>query len=215
MPLPTSALSLAQITLFGQISSAGSDSKKTVANFYYARTSNVPVLTKVSFDTIFQSSIVVPLGLALNHRWLQTRNDVRFPDDAQDAPLSFNHAVAGAVAGDSLPTANAVFILFRTGLRGKNFRGGKHFGPLSESDTTTGTDDVLNAGSLALWATVTAALFANLNDSNGNVWVPVVFSRSLSQTRVNPTTIVRNFVASVNINKRVGRLKKRLVASVY
>jgi hypothetical protein len=215
MPVSTVPPSNVEIHIKGTISAAGSNNRLTDWAFYFARNSLVPTLNKAGIDTAFQAAIMVPLGAALNNRFLQSQNTVRFPDDATDAPVAFNHAVVGAVAGDSMPTLCQAFMLFRTGLRGKHYRGSKKFGPLSESDTTAATADLLNAGAQANWAAVAAAILAGFTDAQGNTWIPTVLSKGLSQLRTNPTTIVASFVTQVLTRKSIGRIKKREVKSVY
>src|SRR6266404_1990910 len=215
MPIPASSISMAEIRVFGNIASGGVQTKPTNWGFYYKRTSTVPAILKAQIDTAFQAAVVVDLGLALNVRWLQAYNTIRYIDDAQDAPSQHNHAVAGAVAGDGMPSFNTAFLLFRTGLRGKSYRGSKHFAPLSEADTTIGTDDILNAAALTRFGTVKTDLLAGFTDASGNVWQLQVFAKTLSQILTNATTVVSNTVNAILINKRIGRMKRREVKSSY
>jgi hypothetical protein len=215
MPIPATSISTAEIRVFGNIASGGVTSKPTNWGFYFTRTSTVPPLVKSQIDTAFQAAILPDLGLALNVRWLQAFNTIRFLDDALDAPVQVNHAVAGAVAGDGMPSFNSAFLLFRTGLRGKSFRGSKHFAPLSEADTTIATEDILNAAALTRFGAIKTDLLAGFTDASGNVWRLQVFSKTLSQVLVNPTTVVVNTVNAILINKRIGRMKRREVKSSY
>ncbi len=215
MPIPATSITTAEIRIFGNIASGGVTSKPTNWGFYFKRTSTVPPLSKAHIDTAFQAAILPDIGLALNVRWLQAYNTVRFLDDALDAPLQTNHAVAGAVAGDGMPSFNTAFFLFRTGVRGKNYRGSKHFAPLSESDTTLGSEDILNAAALTRMGAIRTDLLAGFTDSDANVWQLQVFSKSLSQVLTNPTTVVVNTVNAVLVNKRIGRMKRREVKSSY
>jgi hypothetical protein len=208
MPIPATSISTVQVNVIGRIAAAGGNVIPTNFGFVFSRTSTVPPLVKSQIDTAFQAAIVVDIGAALNIRWLQQYNTVRYADDAQDAPVQFNHAVAGAVTGDSMPSFSTAYVLFRTGLRGKFYRGSKHFAPLSESDTTTGTDDILNAAAIARWATVRTDLLAGFTDASANVWRFVVLSKTLSQLIVNPTTVVTNVVTEALLNKRIGRMTR-------
>jgi hypothetical protein len=215
MPIPVNQILNAEILLHGTIAAGGSNNALTVNSFHYRRTTNVNPVSKVNLDTIFQSTIVVPLGLALNVRFLQTFNTVRWVNDALDAPVQFNHAVAGAVAGDGMTAIEAAFILLRTALKGKSYRGGKHFGPLSEADTTLGTEDIFNAAAIVRWGAVVTALSTPLVDASGNTWVLEILSKKLSQLLINPTTVISNDVVSFLLNKRIGRLRRRERKSVY
>jgi len=114
-----------------------------------------------------------------------------------------------------MPTTESAFLLFGTGLRGKSYRGGKHLFPLAESATTTGTDDILNAGALTYFGALAAQALLPLTDAGPNTWNPCVLSRKLSQLRSNPTTVTRNDVVSVSVNKRIGTMRHRKVKSLY
>lgn len=215
MSIPSTNLFIAEVTSFGIASSGGSTDKNIESVFHFRRTSNVNPIVKANIESAFQTALMIPITNALNVRYTQTMNTVRFINDAQDAPVSFSRVVAGARTGDGMPMHNSAFLLARTGLRGRSYRGGKHFGPLSESDTTSGTDDLLNAAALVLWGLVATAWLAGFTDSDGNVWVPCVFSRTLSITTANPTSIITNDIVATLINKRIGRMRHREVRSVY
>lgn len=215
MPIAANQIRVAETHILGISAAAGSGARFSNFTFHWRRTtvSNVPA--KVPLEAIFQTSIVVPLAAALNVRWLQTGNTVRWIDDAQDPPLAVVRALPGLVAGDSMTSFNAAFLLFRTTLRGKNYRGGKHLFPMSEADTTLATEDIFNAAALARLTTLANAIMAGFTDTNGNIWVPVVLSRKLSPMRTNPTTITTTDITQVSINKRVGRMKHRETRSIY
>lgn len=215
MPIPSNQITHVEMRMQGLISGAGSSAKNTFSTFHFRRTTTVNVLSKANIDAAFQTAIGDKIVLALNLTWSQLSNTVRFPNDALDAPTPFTHVNVGARAGDRMASFCAAFLLLQTGLRGKSYRGGSHLGPLSEADSTSGTDDLLNAGALTRFGAIATPLLAGFTDANGNVWVPSVVSRVLSQLAVNPTTVVANDVISVLINKRIGRMKNREVRSVY
>jgi hypothetical protein len=129
--------------------------------------------------------------------------------------MQFNATQVGAVAGDSMPMHCSVFILLKTGLKGKSYRGSKKFGPLSESDTAAGGDDILDAGALTKWGALNTAIVQPFTDGSGVVWTPCIVSRKLSQLKVNPTTVVQNQVTVGLLRKSIGRMKKREAKSVY
>jgi hypothetical protein len=215
MPIPLSSVTHIEIGMFGTVAAGGSNAKASVATFQYRRTATVLTISKAAVETAFQAAICVPLTNALNARYAQTFNTVRYLDDATDFPSQVTRAVAGQIAGECLTTAESLFLLLRTGLRGKSYRGAKKLFPFSESDTTLATADLWNAGALARFATLAAAILAGFTDATGNVWVPQVVSKKLSQLTANPTTVVGNDVTSVLINKRVGTMRHRKVKSVY
>lgn len=215
MPIPVNQLVNVEIVVNGLIAAGGSGNTPTANIFHFRRTTVVNPVNKANIDAAFQAAIVVPLGAALNNRWLQTRNDVRFLNDANDAYVPFAHAVAGAVAGDSMDSIATAFILLKTGLRGKSYRGSKKLGPLSEADTTSPNEDILNAAAIARMTTLMTALGTPIVDANGNTWNLSVVSTKLSQVRLNPTVVSATDVATIALNKRISRLKKRQRKSVY
>ena len=186
MSIPAGEQLTVEIVLQGNIAAAGSNSRATANIFHYTRPASANPVSKVNLDTIFQSAIVVPLGLALNHRWLQSQNTLRIIDDPTDPPVAFAHAVAGNVAGDSMPSYASVYLAMKTGKKGRRYRGSKHFGPLSESDTTTATDDILNAASIVLWTAVKNAMLGcspTPAGMSGHSRCPVAFRRPISRRR--------------------------------
>jgi hypothetical protein len=216
MPIAPNLITVAEIVLRGISSAGGSSAKNINLVFHYRRVATAVNPTKAALDTVFQATVAVPVIAALNARFTQGSTFIRWMNDAQDAYSSFAHAVVGGVGGDSMPDHEAAFLLYRTGLRGRSYRGSKHLGPMSEADTTGGTDDIFNAASLARLATAAAAMILPLPDATPNTWNPCVLSRvNPAQYIVNPTTVVSNDAISVSINKRVGTMRRRRVASIY
>jgi len=215
MPIAPALISHAEIHLLGNIVAGGSNSKNTDYTFHYRRTTTVNPLSNANLDTIFQSTVASKILLATNVRWSQLTNTVRWLDDALDASVPFSHVNLGAIGTDGTQSFDSVYVLLRTGIRGKSYRGSKHFAGLSEADTTQPNDDVLNAAAIALWNAVLLALATPLVDASGNTWNLEIVSRTLSQLRVNPTTIIGNLVTVLLLNKRIGRMKNREAASAY
>lgn len=215
MPIPNTQIRHVEVGANLVAAAGGSNNHNFLFTFNFRRTTVINTPSKTAFETAFQATLMVPMMAALNNRATQTFNAVRWIDDALDAPVPVSRAVVGGVAGDSMAMHVSTYVLLRTGLRGKNYRGAKHFGPVSEADTTAGTDDILNAASLALWATFHTAWAAGFTDANGNVWKPELISRKLSTLRTNPTNIVANDLTLIIQRKSLGRMKKREVKSVY
>jgi len=215
MGIASTSISHAEIHLQGQLVAGGSNSVNTDYVFHYRRTSTVPPLSKPNLDTIFQSTVAAKIILAVNVRWSQLTNTIRWLDDATDPPIPISHVNLGAIVTDGMSAVEAAFILLKTGLRGKSYRGGKHFAGLNEVDTTAPNDDVLNAAAIVLWGNVVTALGTALVDASGNTWYLEVMSRTLSQLTVNPTTVVGNDVNQILLNKRIGRMRGRQPKSVY
>ena len=216
MPIPANQITVAEIHLQGSIAAAGSSAKRIDLVFHYRRVAVAVNPTKAALDTIFQATVAVPLIAAINARFTQTGNTIRWMNDAQDGPQTFLHAVVGGVAGDSMVTDMAAFILQKTALRGKSYRGGKHLGPMSESDTTAGTEDVFNAAALVRLGAVATAMQAALTDATPNTWNPCILSRKApAQYKDNPTNVITNDVITTLARKSVGVMKHRRPVSVY
>lgn len=205
----------AEIHMQGNMTAKGSNNVLTNFSFYFIAATGFGTYVKSNIEAAFQASIAAPICAALNARWAQTQNTVRFFDDPTDAPIGFPETTPGAITGDSMPSNVAAFVLLKTPLRGRSYRGSKHFGPLSESDTTTGTDDLLNAAAIARFQTICSAIVAGFTDSDSNIWSPYIFSRTLSGNVQTSADIKGAFVVQANLNKRLGRLAKRQVKSVY
>lgn len=215
MSVPDAQLLHAEVIVYGHVASGGSSTIRTVNTFHYRRQAVVVPASKAALDTIFQANIVTPMAALLNNRWTQDFNTVRFINDPTDPPVNFPHAAVGAIAGDSMPTVNNAYVLFRTALRGKSFRGFKRLGPLSESDTTAAFEDVFNAAAIARYTTLRTALALLLVDASPNSWSLEIVSRFLSNFLVTPCTIVAADVDQILLNKRITRSKRREVKSVY
>ena len=215
MAIPANQIIHAEVIMQGLIASGGSNAVQTQFIFQYRRIATAVASTKGALATAFQAAIGIPVIAALNARWSEQFVSIRWINDALDQALPFTNVNVGGVAGDSLASHISQFMLFRTGIKGRSYRGGKHFGPFSEADVTAAGDDVFNAAALVRIQSVATALATPLVDSTTNQWNLCVYSRVLSQSRVNPTTIIANDVATILINKRVANMKRRQVKSVY
>jgi hypothetical protein len=216
MPAFAGVVATIEIKTVCNVTAAGSNTIITNLITHWRRTATVLTVPKTPIDTIYQSSIYVPVAAALNARSVQARNEIRYLDDANDPYTSFSHAVVGSIAGDAMATQDAAFLLLRTALRGRSYRGSKHLGPMSESDSTAGTENLFNAACLARLATIAAAILAGFTDSTGNVWLPVIVSRRPpSQLSVNPTTVVKNDVTAALVKKTIGSMLHRKAKSIY
>lgn len=208
MAIAPTLISIAEINVTAVLASAGSNTKNVASVFHYRRTSTSSALSKTALNTAFVAGPFTAMLAALNARYGSAVAKIRWLDDALDAYQFFTLIGSGAIATDSLPSYNAVFMLMRTGVRGKSYKGSKHFPGVSEADTT---GDVLTGSGLTRWQAVQAAVAASLTDGNGNVWNPTIVSRKLSQLTVNPTTVVANDVTSVVLDIDVGTMRRRKV----
>lgn len=203
-----------EISVLGRMTAGGGNAVLTANVFHYRRNLFPAPAVKSEIEAAFEALVVAPILLLLNARWTHTQTTVRCLNDALDPPVVFAHTDPGNVAGDSLQSDQAAYLLVRTGTRGRSFRGSKHFGPMSETDVTT-NGDVWNAAALTRIGDVATAMVANLTDASGNVYVPGVLSRKLSQLRENPTFVSQEDMLQILTNHRVGNMKRRQVKSVY
>ncbi len=207
MPIPNNQIRNVQTIIEGTAASGGSSVTPSINIFSFRRLTVVNPFVKAAFSAAFITNIVTPLLAAMNVRYTPAVHTVRILDDFNDAPSAFPIVGNGAIATDSLPSDDAVYMLFRTALRGRTFRGSKHFGPASESDTT---GDILTGAGLVRWQAVQTALAANFVDAQGNTWVPTVLSRKLSNLSLLPVaTVVANDVTAVLLDLNVGTMRRR------
>lgn len=200
-----------EIVLRGNIAAGGSNSKPSFSVYHYRRTALTAPVVKANVATAFIAAVCVPLMAAMNAAYTAQGILIRVLDDALD-PYNVNtYAGVGAIATDRMPCENAVKMGLVTLVRSRNFMGSKHYAPLSEADTT---GDILTGTGLANWQAVQAALLAGFTDSDGNVWVLEVVSKSLSVLDVNPTNIQSYDVVNVTLNKTIGVMRRRRVRSV-
>lgn len=201
-----------EIVSQGSASSIGGGPKNFFNVYQFVRLSALGSVSKANIEAAFQTAIITPLLAVLHDSYSQIANTVRFFDDATDAPQSFTETGAGGVSGDRLPDYNAVVVQLRTGLRGKSFRGSKHFGPIPESGTT---GDAIASGSVANWTTLYNAIVAGFSDSDGNNWVPVIKSnRPPANYTVNPCIVLAQIVSSARLNLTLGTMRRRKVKTV-
>lgn len=212
MPIPLNQVRVAEIVVRGQITAGGSDAVNTAFVFHYRRNTVSVDPVKTALNTAFTAGPAAAIAAALNEGWEASLHDIRWLNDAEDPYLSITATEVGAITGDRLPSDDAVFLLFRTALRGRTFKGGKHLAPFSESDIG---DDILNGAAVTRCNTIITSLLTPLTDSTGNVWNFTILSRKLSQLRVNPTTVTVNDVTQGLVNQRIGTMIRRKVRSVY
>lgn len=212
MPIPLNQVTVAEIVMRGLIAAGGSNAVRTNFVFHYRRLATAVNPTKAALEAAFTTTVATPIAAALNVDWEASLHDVRWVNDAEDAYASITATEVGAITGDRLQTFCAAYLLLRTGLRGRSFRGSKHFGPMSESDIG---DDVWNAGAITRLDAIGTALASTLTDSTGNQWKLTLLSRKKSQLTSNPTTLVTNDVTQILTRASIGTMRGRKVESVY
>ena len=211
MPIPINQVTVAEVIIHGTMAAAGSSITPAINRFFYRRVAVAVTPTKAALNTIFQSTVVAPLLLAANVRYTPGYLTIRWVNDALDSPTAFNVAGVGNVATDGQPSDDACYMLLRTALRGKPYRGSKHFAGVNEIDTT---GDVLTGAGLVRWQAVQTAVAAALTDATPNTWNPTILSMGneaapLSQLKANPTTVTVNDVTAVLLDLNVGTMRRR------
>jgi hypothetical protein len=209
--IPTTDISVVEIVMHG-ISAADTPQAKPIDNVYhFRRTTTGSPLNKVLVQNAFQTAIGDVVLAALNVRYTQVDNKVRWVNDALDLPQSFAETGPGVITGDSCQDFVAAVIQLKSGLRGRNYRGSKHYAPISESSVK---GDVLAAAGITLFTTLRNAILAGFTDADTNVWVPCVLSTTLSTLNVNPTTVVTADILSCPLNTTTGTMRRRKVTTV-
>lgn len=199
-------LLIAEIVLKASVASGGGDATSTANVFHFKRDGTVNPWSAAAICTAFATAIGVPLKAALHQDAGSFLLSMRNVNDAMSAPVEQTMAGAGAIATERMPSYVSVCMHLKTGVRGKNYRGRKHFSPIAEADTT---GDILTGAGLTRWEAVRDAILAGFTDADTNVWVPVVVSPSLSTLGTNPTTVIYTAVNSILLNTEVGTMKRR------
>jgi len=216
MPIPMNEVLIAEVIMRGIISGGGSSTIRTNFVFHFRRLATAVDPSKAAIFNAFNTNVATPIAAALNEDWDAASTTVRYPNDALDGPIEFSSALTGLISGDRLSSFAAAYLLMRTSLRGREYRGSKHLGPFSESDVTHATGcDIWNAACVARLQTIATAIGAGFTDATTNNWVPVILSRKLSQLTENPTTVSTADVVQVLVNSRVGSEVRRKAASLY
>lgn len=214
--VPADPIKFVTTSIIGTVSSAGARARSVSFTFTWRRDLVALAVSKTAVLTEFQARVAVPIAAALNIRYTQIANTIRVYNDATSGVLRVPLAapLIGSINGDSQAAHNAVAITRSTGLKGPCSRSAVHLSPLSESDTTILTDDVLNVAALARFTTVAAAILAGFTDATGNIWVPVVVgglhvAPPVAQIKVNPVTITWALVISSIVQSRIGTMVRR------
>ncbi len=214
MPIPSNQINVAEVSLKGAMDSGGGNIVNTNFLFHYRRLGVANPPDKTTLKTGFVAGVGAAIAAALNVRWNASFVDIRWLNDATDPYTSFTSTLAGAITGDSLSSFEAAYLLLRTSLRGKSYRGSKHLGPMSESDITTTDEDLWNTGALTRLTTICTAILTDIITAD-NTWRSTVVSKSLSQLTVNPTSVIATDVVAAIPRKSVGSMIRRKIKSVY
>ena len=212
MPIPDAQKVVIQQIVKATLAAAGGANVNVQTTFHYRRVATVIAPNKASFNTVFAANVYAPMLAAFNVGYANGTSNLRWINDAQDPTRTITLAGLGAIATDRSSSFNAVYMNLRTAIRGKRYRGAKHFAAVNEIDTL---GDVLTGAGLARWQTVQAAMLLQLTDGDGNVWNPCIVSgKPLSQIKTNPTVVVFNDITEVILDLTLGTMRRRKVRTV-
>jgi hypothetical protein len=137
--------------------------------------------------------------------------DFRRLDDAEEQYGVGTTPGSGTQALPRMPIDLALVYLLRSKTRGKSFRGSKHFGPIAQAHVTK---DEINAAGITAWSAVAGYLTTSVTTPGGQVYIPVIVSKTLSTLKTNPTTIIGADVTAALQNKTIGTMRGRREATV-
>lgn len=207
-----------EVVLRGHVVDSNDREIPAINIFHFHRLDNTPTYAPGDLVGLVQAVLKDPLLSATNVRYHIEQWEERPIDDPAAASFVIPDPDAGAIGNDASAYANqsAVYMLIRTGYRGKSYKGSKHFAGIDEAHVTR--DELVTTG-LGLWQNVRNALrtfiSAPLTDDNGNIWYPFVLSRELSS--LGPTDIPAVVSGadwdSVELNLTVGTMKGRKEAT--
>ena len=197
----------ASIAATGQVTSLSGKVRNLVNVFSYEHTagpldSNWPLNLIQQFEAVVWSQVTALLSSSYFGNQYHVYTD---PHLTPPAPYTFGVGVGGAVAGDRLPLSFAVSVHVRSGLRGRNYRGTKRYGPVPDSHYSA---DELTAAGLAAWQAAAATFLSALTSPAADVWKPVVLSRDLSASGP-PASYVGAALTSVEVVPAIGNSRHR------
>lgn len=195
-----------ELIAFGHISEAGAPIKRVSNVYHYGQAIPNPVLPDpATVITSLYSVILQNIAPLLHDDYVLDEVTGRWLDQTTNPQSLSTLAAPGVKTGDRLPAYATVCFQLHTNVRGRSYRGSKHYGPIAEADTTA---DQLAAGVLPAWTNMKNNLLQSFT-IGGQVLVPVVLSRTKSQLQKDPVTISAAAVTSVILNLTLGTLKKR------
>jgi hypothetical protein len=185
--------------------------QKPVINVYhFRRLTNGGVFDPADVCAVLAAAIQGDFLACLNQRYILTQWELHAMDDpASTTAVQPDGTHGGITTSDSYDLATAVYMLIRTGFRGRSFKGSKHYCPISEGDVVS---DELTGDGLTHFGTLRAtlqALKAGTLDTAGNTWFPIVLSRELSTLDTAPAIFTGADWDTVLLNKTVGTMSRR------
>lgn len=195
-----------EIIVKGTAAEPGGTLKNIFNVFHYALGPSGAAASALAVGNAFVAQVWPNIAPALSIGYKASEVDARLLDDPTNPAVVCTKQADGATAGDWLPPHNAVTIILKANLRGRNYRGSKHFSPVAESDTTA---DEINAAALAKWQAVRDTLGAALSPSGAGQYFPVILSRTKSQLVKAPVTIDAANFSQQLLNLTIGTMRRR------
>lgn len=175
-----------QLTIQGTIAALDATPQTTVNILHYRRTAFPADFNAANFINACQAKFEAELLAAVSEHWTLENYHARVLNDVTDAGSTETLSSPGLVAGQCLPAHNCQLITKQTALRGRSYRGRIFIPTVPESGCDGNT---LTAGQLALLAALAAKLDDTITDGDLNVFVPFLFSPTLSTYLTAPTDI--------------------------
>lgn len=205
MPAPITS-GVLEAKVYAQIAESPAVEKRVVNVFHYAQAAPNPTLPDPSaFLTAFIQNVCQGFIALLHADYTTVEFGARWIDQTTNPEIITVLAIAGGKSGARLPAYVSTTIQLKTLLRGRSWKGSKHFSPLTEADVSK--DDLVPAAAAA-WKTVAASIVAPMTLS-GQTLVPCILSRKNSQLVVDPVTIQAAGISTYLLNSTVGTLRKR------
>jgi hypothetical protein len=206
MSLPAPITNVVEISMQGSVVETGGTTRNVFNIFHYYQNPNQP--SPPSAIVVANAFIAGPWAgilalLSIGYVGVQTL--CRYLDSSSNAYQNANAPGTGALILPRQPAQQAIVGFFRTAVRGKSFRGSKHFGPLA---TAAVTGDEIAPASVAAWQAAITALVANIT-AGGQTYTPCVVSKTLSQLRTDPVTIIGAAKLTGLTNKTIGTMRHR------
>lgn len=181
-----------------------------VSVFNFRRLSTSPLFDPVDIADVFRADWVATFLPIVSNEYHVEQYEVRQMDDPTAATAIDLTTGVGAATADPYQTDNAVYMQLKSGYRGRNFFGTKHFSGIIETNVDAG---YINTAGRSAWDTVRSLLrgytTTGLVDTAGNPWKLVVISRMLSNLVSNPSIFTGADITTVEYNTRVGTMGRR------
>jgi len=194
----------------GELLTTGGEIVPCLNVFHFKHHSGPTTTDPLNFLSSFTGGIQAELLAATVARYTLSQTEARFMDSPAE-PVGIQVVEAnGDIETDPYASDAAVYMLLRTGYRGRSFKGAKHFGGLAEEDTVA---DQLDASGIVNWGAVGAVIedwgVTGLDDGDGNVYKLVVLQPTNSDLQADPSIFTGAVVVDVLLNKTIGTMGRR------